>query len=130
MKIGEFSRLAGVSVDTVRYYEGRGLLEKPARRESGYRVYSGKDLRRLRFIIHAKELGFTLHEIGQLLSIRSDGSECESVKALAEQKAEEMEERMRKMARMRDVLLELAEKCGERGGLDPCPILKALEEEG
>ncbi len=129
MKIGEFSRRAGVSVDTVRYYEGRGLLREARRTVSGYRVYTGEDLVRLKFIVHAKDLGFTLHEIGRLLSIRSDGRDCESVRALAESRARDIEGRMRKMARMRDVLLDLAARCGEKGGLDPCPILKSLEEE-
>ena len=129
MKIGEFSRRAGVSVDTVRYYEGRGLLPEARRTVSGYRVYTGEDLMRLRFIVHAKDLGFTLQEIGRLLSIRSDGRDCESVKALARSKAAEIESRIRKMARMRRVLLDLAARCSERGGIDPCPILKSLEEE-
>ncbi len=129
MKIGELSREAGVPVETVRYYESRGLMPGVARTEAGYRKYTCEDLRRLKFIVHAKDLGFTLHEIGLLLSIRSDGSDCESVKALAESKAADMGERIRKMTRMREVLLELARKCGQRGGLDPCPILKSLEEE-
>jgi len=129
MKIGELSRAAGVSVDTVRYYEHRGLIPKVARTGSGYRTYSAYDVRRLKFIVHAKELGFTLDEIGRLLSLRSDGSDCGGVKALAEAKASEVEERIKKMSRMKSVLLELARQCDEKGNLDPCPILKALEEE-
>ncbi len=129
MKIGELSREADVSVETVRYYERLGLLPKVRRTESGYRKYSEDELRRLKFIVHAKELGFTLDEIGRLLSIRSDGSECESVRALAESKARDLESRIKKMSRMKSVLLELARQCEKKGVLDPCPVLKTLEEE-
>ncbi len=128
MKIGELSREANLSVDTVRYYERRGLIPKAPRTGSGYRTYSADDVRRLKFIAHAKELGFTLDEIGQLLSIRSDGSDCAMVKAVAESKAQEIEDRMKKMSHMKRVLLELARQCGEKGNLDPCPILKTLED--
>jgi len=129
MKIGELSREANLSIDTVRYYERRGLIPKASRTESGYRTYSADDVRRLKFIVHAKELGFTLDEIKELLSLRSDGSDCESVKALAECKAKEIDERMKKMSHMKRVLLELAAQCGQKGDFDPCPILKTLEEE-
>jgi len=129
MKIGEISREAHVSVDTVRYYERLGLIPKAARTQSGYRKYSADDMRRLKFIVHAKGLGFTLDEIGQLLSIRSDGNDCARVKAVAEAKAQEMAERMKKMSQMRRVLLKLARQCGQKGNLDPCPILKTLEDE-
>lgn len=129
MKIGDIAREADVSVDTVRYYERRGLLPRAPRTEGGYRVYTEADVLRLRFIVHAKGLGFTLKETGRLLSLRADGSDCESVRALAEAKAGEMAERIEKMRRMREVLLELARQCGQRTEIDPCPILKALEEE-
>lgn len=129
VKIGELSREANVSVDTVRYYERRGLIPLAPRTGAGYRTYSADDVRRLKFIVHAKELGFTLDEIRELLSIRSDNSDCESVKALAEAKAREIDVRMKKMSHMKRVLLDLAGKCGQKGNLDPCPILKTLEEE-
>jgi len=129
MRIGELAASAGVSVETVRYYERLGLIPRARRTGGGYRVYSGDDLRRLKFIVHAKELGFTLKETGRLLSLRSDGRDCESVKALAEAKAEELGERMEKISRMRRVLQDLARRCDESAEPDPCPILKALEEQ-
>jgi len=86
-------------------------------------------MRRLKLIVHAKELGFTLDEIGQLLSIRSEGSDCASIKAVAEAKAREIEGRIKKMSYMKRVLLELARQCEEKDSLDPCPILRTLEEE-
>lgn len=129
MKIGELSREAGVSIDTVRYYERRGLIPKAERTRSGYRRYSTDDMRRLKFIRHAKELGFTLDEIGQLLSIRSEGSDCASIKAVAEAKARDIESRIKKMTRMKRLLLKLARQCDAKDNLAPCPILRTLEEE-
>ncbi len=129
MKIGELSREVNLSVDTLRYYERRGLIPKPPRMASGYRRYSADDVRRLKFITRAKELGFTLDEIRELLSIRSDGSDCESVKTLAEAKAQEIDVRIKKMLHMKRVLWKLARQCEDKANLDPCPILKTLEDE-
>jgi len=126
MKIGELSKMTGVSIDTIRYYEQRKLLPQAARTQSGYRQYLNDDVTRLRFIVQAKELGFTLKEISQLLGIQSN--DCRQVKLVAESKAIEMENRIEKLSRMRDILLELAEKCGQSASDDPCPILKSLEE--
>jgi Hg(II)-responsive transcriptional regulator len=126
MKIGTVARKAGFSVDTVRYYERRGLINPATRSASGYRQYSTEDIRRLRFIQHAKELGFTLEEIRQLLALRSGGSDCTRVRQIAEIKAAEIRKRIEKLSTMHDVLLELASQCDE-GSDDDCPILKSLE---
>ncbi len=127
MKIGELSKQTGVSIDTIRYYEQRGLVPPAARTQSGYRQYSANDITRLKFIVQAKELGFTLEEIGQLLAINSNGRTCHQVKAVAQAKAEEIEIRIQKLARMRQTLLALAEQCEQTAENDPCPILNALE---
>jgi len=127
MKIGELSKQTNVSVDTVRYYEHRGLIPRTVRSQSGYRKYSADDVKRLKFIIHAKELGFTLEEIGQLLSIRSDGNDCARMKTIAETKAGEIKTRITKLSHMRHVLLDLASQCDQAPDTDPCPILKSLE---
>jgi len=116
-----------VSIDTVRYYEQRGLIPPPARTKSGYRQYSVGDVTRLKFIVQAKELGFTLEEIGQLLAISSDERTCSQVKAVAHAKAEEIEMRIQKLAHMRQTLLTLAEQCEQTPDADPCPILNVLE---
>ncbi len=128
MKIGELARQARVSVDTVRFYEQRGLISPPARSDSGYRQYTDADAKRLRFIVHAKELGFTLEEIKQLLALRADGSDCAKVNKVAEEKANEIAARIEKLSSMREVLLELARQCGQGTSDDACPILKSLEE--
>jgi len=128
MKIGELSKGTGVSIDTIRYYEQRGLIPTAARTSSGYRQYSTGDVARLRFIVQAKDLGFTLEEISQLLAIRADDRNCAEVRAVAEAKAGEIETRIRKLSRMRQILLTLAEQCEQSSGTDPCPILKSLED--
>lgn len=128
MKIGELSKLAQVSVDTVRFYEQRGLLPQAARSHSGYRQYSPGDAKRLRFIVHAKELGFTLEEIKQLLALRADGSDCARVKSVAEEKACEIAARIEKLSGMRKVLLELAGQCEQGASDESCPILRSLED--
>jgi len=128
MKIGELSKLTGLSIDTIRYYEQRGLIPAAARSASGYWHYTTGDVSRLTFIVQSKELGFTLEEISQLLAIRADNRNCAEVRAVAEAKAGEIESRIRKLSRMRQILLTLAEQCEQASDVDPCPILKSLEE--
>jgi len=128
VKIGELSKQTGVSIDTIRYYEQRGLIPEVARTASGYRQYAEGDASRLRFIVQAKELGFTLEETGQLLALRSDDRSCAEVRAVAEAKADEINTRILKLSRMRQILLRLAAQCEQTSDADPCPILKSLEE--
>jgi len=129
MKIGELSKHTDVSIDTIRYYELRGLIPPALRTVSGYRQYAADDVLRLRFIVQAKELGFTLEEISQLLALRSGERNCAEVRAVAEAKAGEIGERIRKLSRMREILLALAEQCEQTSDADSCPILKSLEEQ-
>lgn len=128
MAVGELARRAGVNVQTVRYYERRGLLEEPARRESGYRAYPEATLDRLRFIRRAQELGFTLTEIGELLTLRLDPTTTAAeVKERAAQKIEEVEARIRDLERIKGALTHLAGRCsGGRGPTGDCPLLDAL----
>lgn len=128
MKIGELARRARVNVQTVRYYERRGLLEEPARRASGYREYTATTLERLRFIRRAQELGFTLSEIGELLALRLDPhTTAAQVKARAQEKMAQIECKIDDLQRIQQALSHLAGKC--RGGSGPtgeCPLLDAL----
>jgi Hg(II)-responsive transcriptional regulator len=128
MKIGELAKRSQVSVDTVRFYEQRGLLPQAARSHAGYRQYSLPDVKRLRFIVHAKELGFTLEEIKQLLALRADGHDCAKVKRIAEEKAGDIAARIENLANMRQVLLELASQCEQGASDEACPILRSLED--
>lgn len=95
----------GVSVQTVRFYERQGLLPDPGRKESGYRVYGERDLRRLLFIRHAKDLGFSLDEIREILRMRGRGQcPCSTVLRLAGQHLQTVERQLEQLSRFRDEL--------------------------
>src|SRR5262245_7656999 len=127
LKIGQLARRAGVGVETVRFYEREGLLEEPARRASGYREYTDAALARLRFIRRAKELGFTLREIKELLALSGDpGATRGDVRARAEAKVTDIEERVRDLLRIKGALQALTARCHGDGPLEGCPILEAL----
>ncbi len=128
MNIGKAARQVGLSVDTVRYYERRELLGSVTRSVSGYRQYADEDIQHLRFIQHAKELGFTLKEIKQLLGLRADGSDCTRVRKVAEKKADDIKDRIEKLSTMHGILLELVQRCESGKGDDSCPVLKSLED--
>jgi MerR family mercuric resistance operon transcriptional regulator len=126
--IGDVAKEAGVNVQTVRYYERRGLIPAPPRRASGYREYNEETVRRIRFIRHAKDLGFTLDEIAELLAIRAEpGAPCAEVRDRARAKVSDIDERIESLKRMRDVLSALTEKCSGTGPVKGCPILDALD---
>jgi MerR family mercuric resistance operon transcriptional regulator len=118
-----------VGIETVRFYEREGLLNHPARSpSSGYRLYEEEVVARLQFILRAKELGFTLNEIKDLLSLRVDpGMSCEDVKARAEVKIADIEQKIETLQRMRTALLRLTRQCCEAGGGAECPLLDALD---
>jgi MerR family mercuric resistance operon transcriptional regulator len=130
LTIGQLARRAGVGVETVRFYERQGLLEEPSRRESGYRQYAEDVVARLRFIKRAKELGFSLKEIKELLALRVDPSTtCAEVKKQAAAKIDDIEEKIRTLQRMKNALVKLAAVCRGRGPTSECPILDALDKE-
>ncbi|HEX6965041.1 MAG TPA: MerR family transcriptional regulator [Gemmatimonadaceae bacterium] len=128
MTIGELARRAGVNVQTVRYYERRGLLAEPHRTPSGYRQYSDATLDRLRFIKRAQELGFTLSEIHELLVLRLDPrTTAAQVKARAEAKIDDVERRIHDLQHIKHALTHLAGRChGGRGPVGECPLLEAM----
>lgn len=128
MTIGQLAKEAQVHVETVRYYERRGLIPEPPRRASGYRQYSQDVVARIRFIQHAKELGFSLKEILELLSLRVDpDTTCADVKRRAEVKIADIEAKMRALQTMKKALTTLAALCSGRGPTSACPILEALD---
>ena len=130
MKIGKLARDVGVNIQTVRYYERRGLLEDPRGSESGYREYDGSTADRLRFIRRAQELGFTLDEITDLLALRLDpNTPAHAVKERARAKIEEVESRIHDLEHIRDALNHLAGRCaGDCGPTGDCPFLESLGE--
>jgi MerR family copper efflux transcriptional regulator len=126
--IGELARRAGVSIDTVRYYERHRLLTPASRLASGYRRYGMPELRRLRFIRRAKALGFTLEDVRTLLSL-SEGRNVARVKRTAELKLADVDQRIAELASVRDGLRTLIAACPGHGRAEDCPILNALNEE-
>ncbi len=128
LTIGQVAHRSGVGIETVRFYEREGLLAKPARTLSGYRQFNEDVIARLRFIQRAKELGFTLNEIKDLLSLRVDpDTSCEDIRTRAEVKIADIEEKIRTLQRMKKALFRLTQECGEKGGGSACPILDALD---
>lgn len=127
MNIGEASNASGVSQRMIRHYEKIELIPPPLRRDSGYRDYSDADVHRLRFIANARDLGFPIDEIGELLSLWSDQDRASAdVKVLALARAEELGRKARSLEAMRASLLDLAARC--RGDSRPrCPIIERLE---
>lgn len=129
LTIGQVAATTGVNVQTIRYYERRGLLATPGRTASGYRQYLPDSVTRLRFIRHAQELGFSLSEVQELLDLRvQDGAACDAVAHKTRQKIELVEQRIRDLTRLNRTLKRLAAACNERRRTDPCPILEALED--
>jgi MerR family mercuric resistance operon transcriptional regulator len=129
LSIGQAARQTGVGVETVRFYERRGLLEKPPRKESGYRQYPVEAILRLRFIKKAKEVGFSLKEIKELLSLRLDATAtCEDVKSRAEAKILDIEQKIQGLQKMKQALTDLTAACDGQGSASECPILQMLEE--
>ena len=128
LTIGKVAQRAGIGIETVRFYEREGLIDEPPRGQSGYRHYPESVVPRLLFIKRAKELGFTLNEIKDLLSLRLDPeTTCADVKQRAETKLVDIEDKMRSLRRMKKALVKLTESCSGRGPVDECPILEALD---
>ncbi len=128
LTIGQLAGRGEVGVETVRFYERKGLLAEPDRRPSGYRQYDEDVVDRLRFIKRAKELGFTLNEIKELLSLRLDPmTTCADVKMRAEEKIDDIQARIRTLQRMKKALVKVTKACNGTGSADECPILEAIE---
>lgn len=129
-KIGEAARRAGVNKETIRYYERRDLIPEPDRRRSGYRIFTQRHVDQIKFIKRAQDLGFTLSEIKELLALRLDGNTpCEPVRIKAQEKLDDVKQKIRDLNRMQNVLSELIEECKADGTTEDCVILNALEGE-
>lgn len=127
MNIGQAAKASGVSAKMIRYYESIDLIPRSARRESGYRDYGAADVHRLGFIRRARDLGFSMEEIRDLLRLWSDGQRSNAnVKAIALRHVAELEQRARELDEMADALKALAAAC-EGDGRPDCPIIEGLE---
>lgn len=132
LTIGKVAERAGVKIDTLRYYERRGVIAPPERTRSNYRLYGEDTVTRVCFVKRAQELGFTLAEIKKLLELRvSEGESCADVRDQALAKVADLDKRIRSLQAMRRVLSKLADECtGQDAPLSACPILDALDEKG
>jgi MerR family copper efflux transcriptional regulator len=130
MTVGAAAKRAGVKIDTIRYYERRGLLPKPSRTDGGYRVLTEAAVRRLRFIKQAQALGFTLNEIKQLLALRvTPGATCADVRHRAEAKAADIEKKIASLRAMKRALEQLVSACSIDGPASGCSFLENLHTE-
>lgn len=127
--IGKLAALAGVTAEGLRYYEREALLAPAGKTSGGYRLYGEDAVRRLRFIKHAQECGFTLVEIRELLELRqTDAACCRDVRSVAVEKKLQLEQKIKALQAMSRALSKLIASCAdEEKSLDECPILGALE---
>ncbi len=128
MTIGPAARQAGVGVETIRFYERRGLIEQPAKPVgSGFRVYPEETVQRIRFIREAQEIGFSLRQIDELLSLRADpAADSSDVRERAIDKRDEVEQKIAHLERIHAALEELISACPGKGALRQCSIMEAL----
>ncbi|MGH8068549.1 MAG: MerR family transcriptional regulator [Candidatus Entotheonellia bacterium] len=128
LTIGAVAKRARVHIETLRYYERQGLLASPARSTSNYRLYAEDTVRRVRFIKAAQELGFSLKEILDLLSLRAEpNTSCEDIRERAEAKIKNLEEKIRSLRAMKQALTKLVTECSGSGPITECPILESFD---
>ena len=128
-KTGELAKKAEVNRETIRFYEKKGLLSEPVRTDGGYRQYSQEDLERLIFIKNAKELGFALSEIKELLAI-ADGDiyKCSEVRQIAEGKLEHVNNQLNHLKKLKTTLTRLVTECQRAATIKNCPIIESLSK--
>lgn len=129
LTIGRLAAAAGVNVETVRYYQRRGLMPEPPKVPSSVRRYGAADLARLRFIRRAQPLGFSLDEIAELLALQG-GRACRRTQELTERKLVDLRARMADLRRLETELVQLVAHCRTSGDTGPCPTLGFLQEAG
>jgi len=128
LTIGAFAKAAGVHVETIRFYQRKGLLPEPDKPYGSIRRYGEADVTRVQFVKSAQRLGFSLDEIAELLRLE-DGTHCDEASHLAERKRQDVRERMVDLARMENVLSKLIWACHTRKGSVPCPLTASLKGE-
>lgn len=125
LTVGLLAKSAGVNVETIRFYQRKGLLPEPPKPLGGIRNYDPSVLARLRFIKAAKRLGFSLEEVGDLLKLE-DGSSCRQARVQAERKLADVREKIAELSRIESVLADLVERCCVARGKVRCPLIAAL----
>ena len=127
LTIGRFAKACGVHVETVRFYQRRGLLRAPERPPRGIRRYGRVDAARLRFIKSAQRLGFSLDEVGQLLRL-NDGAQCREASAMAARHLDEVRTKLADLERIAAVLSKLLRACRTKKGELRCPLISSLHD--
>lgn len=127
LTIGVLADAAGVNVETIRFYQRKGLMQEPDRPLGGIRHYGEPDLARVRFIKSAQRLGFSLDEVGDLLKLE-DGSHCTEAREQAEHKLADVRTRLTDLTRIERVLADLVERCCATNGNVRCPLIAALQD--
>jgi MerR family mercuric resistance operon transcriptional regulator len=127
LTIGKLAKQTGVTIETIRHYQRIGLLVEPEKPDDGYRLYPVDTAIKIRFIKRAQQVGFTLKEIAELLSL--DGAHCADVRQLAEQKCQQIDTQIRDLTTLRQVLATLIENCHQTGSFQHCAILDAFGKE-
>jgi MerR family mercuric resistance operon transcriptional regulator len=128
LTIGAFAREARVNVETIRFYQRKGLLPEPDKPQGSIRRYGEADVTRVRFVKSAQRLGFSLDEIAELLRLE-DGTHCEEASSLAEQKLKDVREKQADLARMESALSDLVCACRATKGNVSCPLIESLQAE-
>ena len=128
LPIGTFAKAAGVNVETIRFYQRKGLLPEPDKPYGSIRRYGEEDVTRVRFVKAAQRLGFNLDEIADLLRLE-DGTHCEEASILAEHKLKDVREKLADLTRMETALSQLVRACHARKGNISCPLIASLQGE-
>lgn len=129
LTIGKVAKGTGLGIETIRFYEKEGLIDSPQRTQANYRIYPERAIARLRFIKHAKALGFTLKEIKELLSLTQNPQAQKSdVKDQVEAKITDIKKKISHLQKIQSILEALDDCCDGQGPTEECPIIKALEE--
>ena len=126
--IGALAETAGVNVETIRFYQRKGLMPEPEKPYGSIRRYGAAELARVRFIKSAQRLGFSLEEIGELLKLE-DGARCSEARQLAEQKLVDVRQKLTDLQRIESVLAGLVARCSAVRGRVNCPLIASLQEE-
>lgn len=126
LTIGAFAKAAGVNVETIRFYQRKGLLPKPDKPYGSIRRYGEADVARVRFVKSAQRLGFSLDEVAGLLRL-DDGAHCDEARVLAEQKLEDVREKLADLQRIESVLAQLVDDCCASQGTVSCPLIVSLQ---
>jgi DNA-binding transcriptional MerR regulator len=134
VQIGKAARLAGISVDAIRFYQKLGLVKGASRTAGGYRLFNGEQIRDLKFVRHAQELGFSLTEIGELLALRQKHHACSDVQTMLKHKLADVGEKIKSLARLEAELTGALRNCNRERRLkreikheDCCPLLTKLD---